>query len=163
MYRPTRKGEAENDGCLTKAIDELQARRREITNDPKLRQLVARVPRRRLRRRQAERPDAGRTGRQADDPAGSERPARTTSCSPTSTRTPASTSWPRQTFLKAREVKPNDPAVYLQLAGYYNRQGDFTKTIEALDQRVSVEPNNPEAYYTRRRPTTGTRPTATSA
>ena len=36
----------------------------------------------------------------------------------------------------------------MQLAGYYNRQGDFPKTIEALGQRVALEPNNPEAHYT---------------
>ena len=41
-----------------------------------------------------------------------------------------------QTLLKAKDAKPNDPAVYMQLAGYYNRQGDFAKTMEALDQRV---------------------------
>ena len=48
-------------------------------------------------------------------------------------------------LLKAKEVKPNDPAVYMQLAGYYNRQGEFDKTIEALEQRAAKEPNNPEA------------------
>ena len=35
---------------------------------------------------------------------------------------------------KAREMRPNDAAVYMQLAGFYNRQGDFTKTMEALHQ-----------------------------
>ena len=32
--------------------------------------------------------------------------------------------------------KPNDPAVYMQLAGYYNRQNMFDKTIDALEQRA---------------------------
>jgi tetratricopeptide (TPR) repeat protein len=36
----------------------------------------------------------------------------------------------------------------MQLAGYYNRQGEFDKTIESLEQRAQQEPNNPEAYYT---------------
>ncbi len=35
-----------------------------------------------------------------------------------------------------------------QLAGYYNRQGQFDKTIEALEQRAAIEPNNPEAFQT---------------
>ena len=39
-----------------------------------------------------------------------------------------------QALLKASDVKPNDPAVYTTLSGYYNRQGDFEKTIEALEQ-----------------------------
>ena len=35
-----------------------------------------------------------------------------------------------------------------ELAGYYNRQGQFDKTIEALEERAANEPNNPEAFYT---------------
>jgi tetratricopeptide (TPR) repeat protein len=49
-------------------------------------------------------------------------------------------------FLLARDVRPSDPEVYLQLAGYYNRQGQFDKTIEALEQRAEREPKNPEAF-----------------
>ena len=36
----------------------------------------------------------------------------------------------------------------MTLAGYYNRQGQFDKTIEALEERAAKEPNNPEAFYT---------------
>jgi tetratricopeptide (TPR) repeat protein len=50
-------------------------------------------------------------------------------------------------YLKAREVKPNDPQVYMQLAGFYETQGEFDKMMDALRQRVEQEPNNPEAYY----------------
>jgi len=46
----------------------------------------------------------------------------------------------------AKDAKPADPTVYLQLAGYYNRQGQFDKTIAALEQRAEKEPTNPEAY-----------------
>jgi len=49
---------------------------------------------------------------------------------------------------KAKEARPNDPQVYLQMAGFYNRQEEFEKTIEALTQRAAIEPNNPEAFYT---------------
>jgi tetratricopeptide (TPR) repeat protein len=53
-----------------------------------------------------------------------------------------------QLLMKAREVRPTDPAVYTTLAGFYNRQGDFAKTMEALHARAEKEPNNPEAFYT---------------
>ena len=50
-------------------------------------------------------------------------------------------------LMKAREVKPNDPTVYTTLAGFYNRQGSFEKTMEALEARAAKEPNNPEAHH----------------
>ena len=40
------------------------------------------------------------------------------------------------------------PAVYEALAGYYNRQGHFEKTMDALEKRADIEPNNPEAWHT---------------
>jgi tetratricopeptide (TPR) repeat protein len=48
----------------------------------------------------------------------------------------------------AKTAKPSDPAVYMTLASFYNRQGRFDKTIEALEQRAAAEPNNPEAFQT---------------
>jgi tetratricopeptide (TPR) repeat protein len=53
-----------------------------------------------------------------------------------------------ETFLKAKEKRPNDPNVYSNLASYYNRQGDFDRTISSLEDRIKVEPKNPEAYQT---------------
>jgi tetratricopeptide (TPR) repeat protein len=53
-----------------------------------------------------------------------------------------------QTLLKAKEVRPNSPDVYVQLAAFYNRQEEFEKTIDALQQRATIEQNNPEAIYT---------------
>ncbi len=52
------------------------------------------------------------------------------------------------TLMKAKEAKPNDPNVFMQIAGFYNRQEEFDKTIDALTQRAVLEPNNPEAFYT---------------
>ena len=51
------------------------------------------------------------------------------------------------TFLQVRDVRPDDTAVFLQLAGFYKRQGDFEQEIEALNTRASMEPDNPEAHY----------------
>ena len=51
-------------------------------------------------------------------------------------------------LVAAKAAKPNDPDVYMQLAGFYNRQGEFAKTMDALNARAAQEPNNPEAHYT---------------
>jgi tetratricopeptide (TPR) repeat protein len=51
-------------------------------------------------------------------------------------------------FLAAKEAKPDDAAVYTSLASFYNRQGKFNKTIDALEQRAAKEANNPEAWQT---------------
>ena len=51
-------------------------------------------------------------------------------------------------LLKAKEIKPNDPLVYMNLAGYYKRQGQTEKMIKATEDRAAREPNNPEAHYT---------------
>lgn len=50
-------------------------------------------------------------------------------------------------FIKAVEVRP-DALGYSVLAGYYNRQGNFEKTMEAWENRAKAEPNNPEAHHT---------------
>ena len=47
-----------------------------------------------------------------------------------------------------REKKPKDPAVYMNEAGFYQRQGNFEKMIEAVQERTKQEPTNPEAFYT---------------
>jgi len=51
-------------------------------------------------------------------------------------------------FKKAIEVKQNDALAYATLAGFYSRQGNFEKTMEAWDSRAKMEPNNPEAWHT---------------
>jgi len=53
-----------------------------------------------------------------------------------------------QQLLKAKEMKPADSNTYMQLAGFYNRQGEFEKTMQALQERADKEPTNPEAFYT---------------
>jgi tetratricopeptide (TPR) repeat protein len=51
-------------------------------------------------------------------------------------------------YLAAKDATPNDAAVYTSLAAFYNRQGEFPKTIDALEQRAAKEANNPEAWQT---------------
>jgi tetratricopeptide (TPR) repeat protein len=50
-------------------------------------------------------------------------------------------------YNKAKDMKPKDATVYQQLAGFYQRQGEFEKLIEAVQQRATLEPKNPEAHY----------------
>jgi predicted Zn-dependent protease len=51
-------------------------------------------------------------------------------------------------YIAAKDARPNDPAVYMSLAAHYNQLGQFDKTIDALEQRALKEPDNPEAYQT---------------
>lgn len=51
------------------------------------------------------------------------------------------------TLIKAKDTAPKQPTVYQQLAGYYQRQGEFGKLIDAVQQRAVLEPDNPEAHY----------------
>ena len=50
------------------------------------------------------------------------------------------------TLKKLAAQRPSDPLSYQFLAGFYDRQGNFEKTIEAWQQRAKAEPNNPEAW-----------------
>ncbi len=36
----------------------------------------------------------------------------------------------------------------MNIAGFYQRQGNFDKMIEAVQERTKQEPTNPEAFYT---------------
>jgi tetratricopeptide (TPR) repeat protein len=48
---------------------------------------------------------------------------------------------------EAKAAAPNVADVYLQLAGFYNRRADFEKAAAAYEQRAQMDPNNPEAYW----------------
>jgi len=146
LYRPTRKGEPENDALLTKAIDNYK-KSAEMEQDPKIKNLALQYL------------VAAYGADKLNDPGQAlpvvQRMIELDPKEPTNYFALAKIyedngdyENAEQTLLKAKEARPTDPAVYLQLAGYYNRQGDFEKTIEALDQRTQQEPNNPEAYYT---------------
>jgi tetratricopeptide (TPR) repeat protein len=145
LYKPARKGEAENDAYLTKAV-EFYRKAGEVSEDPKLRKLSLEYLVATYRDK-------------VGDPSQAEpivqRMIQMEPKEPTNYFALAKIyedagnyEQAEATLIKARDAAPNDPSVYMQLSGYYNRQGEFDKTIEALEQRAAKEPNNPEAFYT---------------
>jgi tetratricopeptide (TPR) repeat protein len=146
MYRPARKGEANTDAYLTKAID-LYKQAAEKHPDPKMKRLAL------------EYLVAAYGSDKLNDPTQAEPvvkqmiqldPNEATNYFVLADIYEDSGEYElaEQTFLKAKEIRPNDPAVHMQLAGFYNRQGDFEQTIAALNERIRIEPNNPEAHHT---------------
>jgi predicted Zn-dependent protease len=146
LYRPAKRGDATNDGMLTKAIDNYK-KSASLETNPQTRTLALQYL------VNAFGPD------KLNDPAQSEPILQ--EMIKLDPKDPANYfvlagiyeqngdyEMAEATLLKARDAKPNDANVYMQLAGFYNRQGEFEKTIEALQQRASNEPNNPEAFYT---------------
>jgi tetratricopeptide (TPR) repeat protein len=152
LFKPSRKGEADNDALLQKAVDNYQKAAERLSASPSeddkklgklaLQYLVA-----------AYGPD------KLNDPAKAEpvvqkmiqlEPGESTNYFALAKIYEDAGAYEQaeQMLLKAKEVKPNNPDVYMQLAGFYNRQGQFDKTIDALEQRAAKEPNNPEAFFT---------------
>ena len=146
MYRPTRKGEPNNDSYLTKAIEnyKLGSERAQtpVVKQRSLQYLVnAYGPEKLNDPTQAEPVVKAMIDLEPNEPTNYFVLADIYADS-------GEYDLAEQTYLKAKEVRPNDPAVYMQLAGFYNNQGDFEKTIAAVTDRTKVEPNNPEAYQT---------------
>src|SRR5689334_3637566 len=52
------------------------------------------------------------------------------------------------TLLRARHNAPADKAILTGLAGFYNRQGNFEKTIEALEAIEPLDPTDPTSPQT---------------
>ena len=146
LYKPSRKGETENDSFLTKAV-EAYKKGVEVEQDKTLKTrclqyLVA-----------AYGPDKLNDPSQAE-PLLNEMikvdPSDTTNYVMLSKlyEDSGQLDLAEQTLVRMRDARPDDGSVYQQLASYYNRQGEFDKTMQALDQRAAKEPTNPEAFYT---------------
>jgi tetratricopeptide (TPR) repeat protein len=152
LYKPSKKGEADNDALLTKAVDNYTKAAETLapSPDPQDKTLARRSLEFLVNTYGSEKlNDPGKAEPvlqkmiQADpgDPANYFQLAKLYEDA-------GAYDAAEQMYVKGKEAKPGDSAGYMQLAGYYNRQGQFDKTIEALEQRASREPNNPEAYYT---------------
>jgi tetratricopeptide (TPR) repeat protein len=145
LYKPARKGEAENDDYMTKAIaNYTKAAERAV--DPL------------IKRRALEYLVAAYGADKLNDPAQAEPvvlkmiqmdPSDPSAYFALATIYEGAGRYDdaEQALLKAREAKPNDPPVYHALAQYYNRQGEFEKTMQAFDKAAELEPNNPQGYY----------------
>jgi tetratricopeptide (TPR) repeat protein len=147
IYRPTRKGEPNNDAYLEKAIANYKLASEKITNDPKMRTLALQYlvaaygPDKLNDPTQAEPVVKAMIDLEPNEPTNYFALARIYADS-------GEYELAEQTYLKAKDARPNDPMVYMQLAGFYNQQGDFDKTIQYVTERTKVEPNNPEAFQT---------------
>jgi tetratricopeptide (TPR) repeat protein len=151
LYKPSRKGEADNDKLLTDAVKYYKesADRLKNSTDPADKQLaqlsldylVA-----------AYSPDKLNDASQAEpvvqemirlDPANVDNYFKLSKIYEDA----GVYDWAEKMLLYAKDAAPNNPNVYLQLARFYNEQGDFPKTIQALRDRAQEEPNNPEAHF----------------
>jgi tetratricopeptide (TPR) repeat protein len=146
LYKPARKGEAENDANLQKAIDYYK-KATETIQEPKLRKLsyeyllASYGPDKMNDPSQAEPIVQKMIQMDPSDPANYFALAKIYEDAGNYEQAEAS-------LLKARDARPKDPTVYMQLGAYYNRQGQFDKTMEALNERAAQDPKNPEGYYT---------------
>ena len=147
MYRPSRRGEPENDVLLEKAVENYRLASEQIVDNPDMQRLsmeylVATYG-----------PD------KLNDPGQAEPiiremidlyPGDMDNYFALSRLYEDSGQYEmaEQILHDARDEQPENPSVYLQMAAHYNRVEDFEQTMAALKERARIEPNNPEAYYT---------------
>jgi len=152
LYRPTRKGEAENDGYLNKAVENYRKSIEHLKGSPEpqapqflnlsYQYLIAAYGSDRLNDfTQAEGAAKELIESTPNEPGNYQALARLYQEQGRNEEAEAM-------FVKATEVKPNDPVGYQMLANFYNQLGEFEKTIAAFQKRAEIEPNNPEAWHT---------------
>ena len=49
------------------------------------------------------------------------------------------------TLMRGRQANPKDKKIVMALSGFYNRQGDFEKTVAALEGAEQLDPTDPTA------------------
>jgi tetratricopeptide (TPR) repeat protein len=152
LYKPSKKGEADNDALLTKAVENYQQAAEKLStsesaDDKKLGKLAleylvnAYGPEKLNDPAKAEPVVQKMIQMEPGEPSNYFQLAKIYEDA-------GAYDEAEKVLAQAKQARPNDPAVYMYLAGYYNRQGQFDKTIDALQERASKEPTNPEAFYT---------------
>lgn len=152
MYRPSKKGDAQNEALLTRAVENYQICAEKLGGSPV-------EDEKKLAKLSLEYLVAAYGADKLNDPAKAEPVLiKMIEMEPTEPSNYAVLAKiyedaglyddAEKVLLMSKTAKPKDSAVYLQLAGFYNRQGRFDKTIESLNQRAEIEPNNPEAFQT---------------
>ena len=123
LYKPSKKGETDNDALLTKAVDNYQKAADKLNDPAKAEPVLIDM----IKQEETDTTLYTQLAKLYED-AGAYDDA--------------------ERVLLIAKTKHPDSGVYMQLAAYYNRQGQFDKTIDALEERAAKEPNNPEAFYT---------------
>ena len=147
MYRPAKKGEANNDSYLAKAVENYK-KGAETASTPSIKQLSLQYL-----------VNTYNSPDKMNDPAQAEPLLLSMiQMDPKDTRNYVVLSRiyedagdyerAEQQLIKAREANAKDTSVYMNIAGFYQRQGNFDKMIEAVQERTKQEPTNPEAFYT---------------
>ncbi|MDQ3169722.1 MAG: hypothetical protein M3Q55_06265 [Acidobacteriota bacterium] len=145
LYKPARKGEAENDAHLQKAVQNYTLAA-EKAGDPLIRKraleyLVAAYAPDKLNTPDRSEPLVRRMiemepnepsnyhvlGKVHEDAAQMEQA--------------------EAAYRKAIELNPSLSDSHQILAGFFNRQGDFDKTLAAMAERARIDSNNPEAFH----------------
>lgn len=145
LYKPARKGEAENDANLQKA-EKNYLLAAEKASDPLIRRraieyLVALYAPDKLNTPDKSEPLVKRLiEAEPDDPANYYVLGKVYEDA-------AKVQEAEQAYLKATSLRPDNPEPYQYLAGFYDRQGNWDKAVEAMEGRASRDPNNPEAWH----------------
>jgi len=151
QYKPALQGQPENDGLLTKAIQNYEAAAEKIPADTPDHKM--------LRVRSLQYLVAVYASDKLDDPVKAEpvilRLIQNDPADPANYyqlgqlyEGAGAYDDAEKVYILATKASPNDPNTYVQLASYYDRQGQFEKKIAAFEQRAEKEPNNPDAFYT---------------
>jgi tetratricopeptide (TPR) repeat protein len=138
LYKPARQGEAENDANLQKAVEHYRIAADKEQN-PKMKRLSLQYLAAAFGPDKLAQPDEAEAAYRRIIELSPSDPENYFALAKIHEEAEAA-------LIKAKEMRPDDPQVYATIAGFYNRQGEFDKTVEALRERAVREPKNPEAY-----------------